>query len=48
MSLDHAHEVFGQWQEDYNSIRPHSSLEWLTPVEIMVQQTDFFQKQVLY
>ncbi|NTW83534.1 MAG: transposase [Chlorobiaceae bacterium] len=26
MSLGHARKVIGQWQEDYNSIRPHSSL----------------------
>jgi putative transposase len=44
MSLDHAREVIGQWQEDCNSIRPHSSLGRLTPEEFLVQQTDYCQE----
>jgi len=47
LSLDHAREVIGQWQEDYNSIRPHSSLGRLTPVEFLVQQTNFCQEEVV-
>ena len=47
LSLDHAREVIGQWQEDYNSIRPHSSLGRLTPEEFLVQQTDFCQEEVV-
>jgi len=48
MSLDHAREVIGQWQEDFNSIRPHSSLGQLTPEEFLVQQTDCCQEKVVY
>ena len=48
MSLDHAREVIGQWQEDYNSIRPHSGLGRLTPEEFLVQQKDFYQEEVVY
>jgi putative transposase len=47
MSLNHACEVIGQWQGDYNSIRPHSSLGRLTPEEFLVQQTDFCQEEVV-
>jgi putative transposase len=47
MSLDHASEVIEQWQEDYNFIRPHSSLGRLTPEEFLVQQTDFCQEEVV-
>jgi putative transposase len=46
MTLDHAREVIGLWQKDYNSIRPHSSLGKLTPEEFQVQQKDFFHKMV--
>ncbi|UWX58528.1 transposase [Chlorobaculum sp. MV4-Y] len=40
-------EIIGQWQEDDNSIRPHSSSGRLIPEELMVQQTDFYQKEVV-
>lgn len=30
-SLDHARGVIGIWKEEYNTIRPHSSLGYLTP-----------------
>ncbi|NTW70474.1 MAG: transposase [Chlorobiaceae bacterium] len=46
-TLDHAREVIGLWQKDYNSIRPHSSLGKLTPEEFQVQQKDFFQEMVV-
>ena len=31
--LEHAREVIGEWLEDYNNNRPHSSLAGLTPAE---------------
>jgi putative transposase len=31
--LEHAREIIGEWLEDYNQRRPHSSLAGLTPVE---------------
>jgi len=48
MSLGHAREVIAEWQEDYNSVRPHSSLGTRTPEEFLVQQTEFCQKEVVY
>jgi len=48
MSLEHAREVIAEWQEDYRSIRPHSSLGTPTPEEFLVQQTEFCQKEVVY
>lgn len=30
-SLNHARKIIGDWQDDYNRIRPHSSLGYLTP-----------------
>jgi putative transposase len=48
MSLAHAREVIGKWQEDYNSIRPRSGLGRLTPEEFLVQQKDFYQEEVVY
>jgi putative transposase len=47
LSLDHALEVIGQWQEDYHSIRPHSFLGRLTPEEFQVKQTDFYQEELV-
>lgn len=41
MCLDHSIEVIGKWQEDYNSIRPHSGLRRLTKEEFLVQLTDY-------
>ena len=29
--LDHARQVIGSWADDYNSVRPHSSLGYQTP-----------------
>jgi hypothetical protein len=34
-------------QEDYNSIRPHSSLGRLTPEEFLAQQKNFYQEEVV-
>ena len=31
-SLNHARSVITQWVADYNNDRPHSSLDYLTPV----------------
>lgn len=43
MSLEHARKVIAKKQEDYHSIRPHSSQGTLTPEEFLVQQTEFRQ-----
>lgn len=39
MSLPHARQVIEEWRIDYNEVRPHSSLGYLTPEE-------FIQKEV--
>ena len=33
MSVRHAREVIESWREDYNEVRPHSSLKGKTPRE---------------
>ena len=33
MNLKHAKEVIEEWREDYNTVRPHSSLKDMTPAE---------------
>jgi putative transposase len=33
MSLGHARQVIEQWRVDYNMVRPHSSLDDMTPIE---------------
>ncbi|AOV99950.1 mobile element protein [Dehalococcoides mccartyi] len=33
ISLKQAREIIENWREDYNKVRPHSSLNNLTPVE---------------
>jgi putative transposase len=32
-TLDHARTVLAEWKEDYNTVRPHSALDYKTPVE---------------
>ena len=38
-SLAHARSVLAKWRADYNHVRPHSSIGWLTPVEMMLTLT---------
>lgn len=33
MSMDDATRTIEAWRRDYNDVRPHSSLDWLTPAE---------------
>jgi putative transposase len=33
INLDHARQVIEEWRLDYNEVRPHSSLGYLTPGE---------------
>jgi putative transposase len=32
-SLDHARAILRHWRQDHNEHRPHSMLEYITPVE---------------
>ena len=38
LSLAEARAIIGEWRNDYNHLRPHSSLGALTPVEFAMQQ----------
>lgn len=35
MNLSHAREIIADWRKDYNEVRPHSSLNNLTPIEFV-------------
>jgi len=37
-SLDEAQRLAAEWLDSYNTIRPHSSLNYLTPIEFLKQQ----------
>lgn len=36
-SLDEARQVIDNWREDYNHVRPHSSLNYQTPMEFLTK-----------
>jgi hypothetical protein len=36
-AVDHARELCEAWREDYNEIRPHTSLGGLAPAEFLLQ-----------
>ena len=36
-SLSHAREALAIWKNDYNEVRPHSSLDYLTPNEFVAR-----------
>jgi putative transposase len=38
MSIEHARRVIEDWRLDYNQVRPHSALGYLTPQEFMDQE----------
>lgn len=38
-SLVHAREMLSDWQQDYNGVRPHMSLNGLTPNEFARRST---------
>ena len=38
ISLDHAREIIEEWRIDYNEVRPHSSLGYLTPEEFIKKE----------
>jgi putative transposase len=47
LSLKHAREVIEAWRTDYNEVRPHSSLEGLTPQEYLENNGVFYPKLAL-
>ena len=47
LSLSHAKEVIEDWQNDYNNVRPHSTLDGLTPAEFAAQRQEFSLSLVL-
>jgi putative transposase len=44
--LADAREKIVQWKQDYNETRPHSSLQYRTPMEFAAQAADFYGKEV--
>jgi len=44
-SLENAREKIEAWRGHYNSVRPHQSLDYLTPSQFLLQSS--FEKQVL-
>jgi len=40
LSIQHAKEVIEQWRIEYNTERPHSSLNYMTPSEFVAQLTE--------
>ena len=36
-SLNHARAILGAWRQDYNYVRPHSSLNYQTPMEFLAK-----------
>lgn len=40
LSLDDAYEKISNWVQEYNDFRPHSSLEGLTPAEVVARNQD--------
>jgi len=39
LTLEHARGIIERWRIDYNTVRPHSSLGYLTPEEFMSQES---------
>ncbi len=44
--LADAREKIAQWKQDYNEARPHSSLQYRTPVEFAAQAAGFYRNEV--
>ena len=45
-SLADAREKIAQWKQDYNELRPHSSLQYRTPMEFAQQSAGFYVDEV--
>jgi putative transposase len=45
-SLADAREKIAQWKQDYNELRPHSSLQYRTPMEFAQQSASFYVDEV--
>jgi hypothetical protein len=45
-SLADAREKIARWKQDYNELRPHSSLQYLTPMEFARQSASFYVDDV--
>ena len=45
-NLADARDKITQWKRDYNETRPHSSLQYRTPVEFAAQAAGFFRNEV--
>ena len=45
-SLADARHKIAQWKQDYNELRPHSSLQYRTPMEFARQSAGFYVDEV--
>ena len=45
-SLADARERIARWKQDYNELRPHSSLQYRTPMEFAQQSASFYVDEV--
>ena len=45
-SLADARDKIAQWKQDYNELRPHSSLQYRTPMEFAQQSASFYVDEV--
>ncbi len=48
LSLDDAYEKIGTWVNEYNNFRPHSSLDDLTPAEMVEKHMNVNDEQAKY
>jgi putative transposase len=48
ISLDEAREIIEAWRIDYNTNRPHTSLNGLTPTEFAARPTEGHNRNRLY
>jgi putative transposase len=44
--LADARKKIAQWKQDYNEERPHSSLQYRTPMELAAQAASFYRAEV--
>jgi len=45
LSLEEARRIFVDWKYEYNYVRPHGSLDMMTPMEFINQDSEVAQKE---
>ena len=46
-SISHARSVLEAWRQDYNHVRPHSSLNYMTPMEFLNQPNAMMDASII-